>query len=105
MARERILVVDTDLDHLSRLYLALLHRKYRTEACNNPEEIQDRTKRFKPSLIILYDSEYEIIKDRLKIPAIVFGMEAPLKVNDGDTFLKKPIQIEQLLKKVEEILF
>jgi len=105
MAREKILVVDTDLDHLSRIYLALLHRNYKTEACNNPQEIKERMKRFKPSLIILHKKEYESIKDHLKIPAIVFGEEAEVKLNDGDSFFKKPVPLEQLTKKIEEIIF
>lgn len=104
MARERILVIDTDLDHLSRIYLALLHRNYKTEACNNPEEIKERIKRFKPSLVILPAKEYETIKESLKIPAIVFGSEA-VRLNDGDSFFKKPVHLEPLLKKIEEIVF
>lgn len=104
MARERILVIDTDIDHLSRIYLALLHRNYKTEACIHPGEIKERMKRFRPSLIILPTKEYEPIKEKLKIPAIVFG-NAEVKLNDGDSFFKKPVHLEQLLKRIEEIVF
>ena len=106
MARERILVVDTDLDHLSRMYLALLHKKYKTEACNQPEEIKDRLKRFKPSLLILSANTYDSIKESLKIPAIVFNdSSTTIKLNDGDSFFTKPVSLERLIKKIEEILF
>lgn len=105
MARERILVVDTDLDHLSRIYLSLIHRNYRTEASNRPEEIKERIKRFRPSLIILNNEEYDHIKESLKIPAIVVGdTRFSGTLNDGDSFFKKPVQLESMLRKVDEIL-
>lgn len=106
MARERILVVDTDLDNLSRIYLALIHRNFKVEASNKPDEIKDRIKRFKPSLIILNGKEYEVVKQKLKIPAIVLNDTITLiTLYDGDVFFEKPVQLEKLIKKVEEILF
>lgn len=106
MAREKILVVDQDLDSLSRMYLALIHRKFKTEACNNFEEIPARLKRFKPAAIILNGEDYNSISNKLRIPAIVLienGNKGPA-LNYGDLSLKKPVQIDELLKAVEKVV-
>jgi DNA-binding response OmpR family regulator len=104
MAREKILVVGHDLDNLSRIYLALIHRKFKTEACDKPEEIPERIKRFKPGVIVLDLEAYNPIREKLKIPAIVLTDEdVPLssKLNDGDIWLAKPVQVDTLIKAVE----
>ena len=49
----RILVVDSDLHTLSKIYLSLIHKNYRVEASDDAQEIIPRTERFKPRLIIL----------------------------------------------------
>lgn len=105
MAREKILIIDQDLDSLSRMYLALIHRKFKTEACNNAEEISARLKRFRPAAIVLNSTDYNPISNKLKIPAIVLvenGNTSPA-LNYGDQSLKKPVQIDELLKAVEKI--
>lgn len=104
MAREKILVVGQDLDSLSKMYLALIHRKYKTEACDKPEEIPDRIRRFKPVVIVVDFNEYEPIKEKLKIPAVVLLANADGRIaqlNDGDIPLTKPVQAEELIKAVE----
>jgi DNA-binding response OmpR family regulator len=106
MAREKILVVDDDLHHLSKIYLALIHRRFKAEACNNPEEIPARIKRFKPSVIILDSEQYYKINNKLRIPAIVMlarqAPEYPLAY--GDLSLKKPVTAEVLIKTVERLI-
>lgn len=107
MAREKILVVDPDLDSLSKIYLALIHRKFKVEACNNPEEFLDRMKRFKPSLVILNRTEYNIYSKKLKIPAIIASDRENgtiLQLNDGDISLKKPISVDDLVEAVEKLI-
>lgn len=106
MAKEKILVVDQDLDSLSRMYLALIHRKFKTEACNQPEEIAARIKRFKPAVIIISSEDYHTINPRLRIPAIVLlnKEEASVELNYGDLTLTKPVQIDELMKAVEEVV-
>ena len=69
--RTKVLVVDHDLDTLSKIYLTLVHRNYKAEASDKAEEISERLKRFKPSLLILGKVEYSQVRDTLKIPAIV----------------------------------
>jgi len=105
MAREKILVVDPDLNSLSRIYLALTHRKFKVEACNKPEEVVERLKRFKPSVIILGPTVYDVIREKLKIPAIVIAEKENMhNLNDGDLSLKKPVQIDELIKTVEKFI-
>jgi PleD family two-component response regulator len=107
MAREKILVVDHDLDNLSRIYLALLHRGFKVEACNQPEEIIDRLKRFKPAVIVVNSNDYKKIMERLKIPAVVLSEIqscSGVPVNDGDVLLKKPVHADALVKAVETLV-
>jgi hypothetical protein len=106
--RTKILVVDSDLDTLSRIYLALVHRNYKTEASDKDEEIPERIKRLKPALVILGKKEYFIYRDKLKTPCIVL-------VNNDETetfstpedviILKKPVQLEALYQKIEELVY
>ncbi|MGZ3880941.1 MAG: hypothetical protein ACXVBF_06370 [Flavisolibacter sp.] len=105
MAREKILVVDDDLHSLSKLYFALIHRKFKAEACNNPEEIAARLKRFKPAVIILHAEEYLKINRKLKIPAIVMfqGERFAGDLNYGDITLTGPVSAELLIKAVERL--
>jgi len=107
MAREKILVVDTDLDSLSRIYLALVHRRFKTEACNKPEEIPERIKRFKPAVIVIDVTQYGMLSQKLRIPAIVFSeqeVDFCTQLNYGDIHLKKPIHADQLIKAVERLV-
>ena len=49
----RILVVDSDLHTLSKIYLSLIHKNYKVEATDDAQEIIPRIDRFKPRMIIL----------------------------------------------------
>lgn len=107
MAREKILVVDPDLDSLSKFYLALIHRKFKVEACNDPVEFLGRMKRFKPSIVILNTTEYNIHSKKLKIPAIVSvekDSKSTFQLNDGDTALIKPVSVDELIEAVEKLI-
>jgi DNA-binding response OmpR family regulator len=107
MAREKILVVNHDLDFLSRIYLALIHRKFKVEACDNPEEITERLKRFKPSVIVLDLKEYNVVGQKLKIPAIIIVEKeetTSAHLNGWNTQLKKPVHVDELVKAVEKLV-
>jgi DNA-binding response OmpR family regulator len=43
--RTRILVVDSDLHALSKIYLSLIHKNYKVEASDDAQEIMARTER------------------------------------------------------------
>jgi len=66
MAKEKISVVDADLDTLSKIHLVLIDRRFKTEACNDAVDIRERLKKFKPAVIILSSKEYGIISQKLK---------------------------------------
>jgi hypothetical protein len=106
MAREKVLIVDQDLDTLSRIYLALVHRKFKAEACNNSQEIPERLKRFKPAVIILGPEDYTDIGRKLRIPAIVLldDGSAPPELNYGDIQLKKPVTADLVIKTLEKLI-
>jgi DNA-binding response OmpR family regulator len=107
MGREKILVVDPDLDSLSKIYLALIHRKFKVEACNNPQEFLDRVKRFKPSIVVLNSNEYSIHSKKLKPLAIVIADKEPeteIDLNDGDILLTRPVTADELIRAVEKLI-
>lgn len=104
--RTKVLVVDSDIDTLSRIYLALVHRNYKAEATDKVEETVERIKRLKPSVVIVGLKEYADLKDVLKTPAILLiehqhkGMELP-----GDVVaLEKPFTIEVLIRMIESLV-
>jgi DNA-binding response OmpR family regulator len=105
--RTKVLVVDNDLDTLSKIYLALVHRNYKTEASDKVAEIAERIKRFKPSLLILGRNEYLSINNTLKIPAIVVGEKQELEEMTSESevvFLPKPFSVEALVKAIQQLL-
>ena len=105
--RTKILVVDNDHATLSRIYLALVHRNYKVEASDNPQEITERIKRFRPALLIIGENEYASLNLKFKIPCILLVA----KVNrvptvDGEEIyqIENPVQIDALVKKIEEVV-
>jgi DNA-binding response OmpR family regulator len=104
--RTRVLVVDSDLDLLSRIYLALLHRNYKAEATDKSDEIAERMKRLKPSVIILGFKEYKLLKPLLKVPAILLTEEpeSTLALPDDVIAIQKPFQIDTLIRTIESLV-
>lgn len=105
--RTKILVVDNDLDTLSRIYLALVHKNYKVEASDKKEEIAERVKRLKPALLVLGRNEYLYFQDKLKTPCITLLdlSEIDLQVPDDVIILRKPVALDQLIQKIEEIVY
>ena len=106
--RTKILVVDSDLDTLSRVYLALVHRNYKAEASDKAEEIQERVKRLRPALLILGKKEYLFYFEKLKMPCIVlWDNEEPASIRFPDDvfMIKKPIQLESLIHMIQEVVY
>lgn len=107
MAKGKVLVSHHDIDVLSRIYLLLIHKKYKAEATDKPEEIEQRIKRFKPDVLIVSSNDYLLIKAKLKKPAIVIAENSQPRVelNYGDRILKQPFQTTTLIQAVEELVF
>lgn len=107
MAKTRILVAGSEMDTLSRIYLSLVHRNYKAEACNQPGEVQERVSRHKPAVIILDHETYLFNKAKLKIPVIVLleKDEAHTISQDGETIvMHKPLHMDQLIQEVEKLV-
>jgi DNA-binding response OmpR family regulator len=105
--RTKILIVDSDLHTLSRIYLALVHRNYKAEASNKWEEVPERIKRLKPEIIILGKKEYLSLKQSLRIPGIVLlneGDLVSLKVEEGFVVLKNPVHVDELIRAIEALI-
>ena len=105
--RKKILVVDSDLDLLSRIYLGLLHRNYKVEATDKVSEVEERMKRLKPSLLILGTQDYLADIGELKIPFIVLVGKDEKLVNHYRVELnlfEKPVSIEKLVRTIEELI-
>lgn len=64
--RAKVLVVDSDLHALSRIYLFLLHRDYKVEASDNADEIIPRVERFKPRLVIAHSRSKNLDNEIIK---------------------------------------
>ena len=105
--RKKILVVDSDLDLLSRIYLGLLHRNYKVEATDKVSEVEERIKRLKPSLLILGTQDYLADLIDLKIPFIVLLEKDEMPANQYKAELnlfEKPVSIEKLVRTIEELI-
>jgi DNA-binding response OmpR family regulator len=106
ITKTKILIVDPDIDSLSKIYLNLLHRNYKVEACNNGQEIAERLKRLKPSILIIHHELYWEVEKKLKIPAIVLmDDEKEIKIHEQEDLklLSKPVQTEQLIRAVQSL--
>jgi hypothetical protein len=72
------------------------------------QELKDRVKRLKPSVIILNKSDYINVMNDLKIPAVVLvnnqdrtGLPA-----DGELMiLEIPVQIDRLVEAIETLVY
>jgi len=105
--RTKILVVDSDLDSLSRIYLALVHRNYKAEASDQQQEISARIKRLKPAVVILGKNEFYSLQQDLKMPAIILMDKEEVTGFPGREDLvamEKHVQIERLIRTIETLV-
>jgi CheY-like chemotaxis protein len=112
LKRTRVLVVDSDLHNLSRIYLSLIHKGYKVEASEDGLEIIQRIERFKPSIMIIHEHTRNIT------PEIYSFMEQSrkqiilIKANDEPKpfssrrlqVVKMPEDISYFDRKIREIL-
>jgi DNA-binding response OmpR family regulator len=114
---KRIMIVETDREVLSVIYLALLQHDYILEATTNVHEAKLRLERFLPDLVLISSSlpEHHIselcasIKDAFEIPVILlsdpfsFKTLCPLTIK-ADGILEKPVNTDLLLMKTALLL-
>ena len=104
--RTKVLVVNSDLDTLSKIYLALIHRNYKVEATDKIEEIYERIKRLKPVVIVISFNDYKLLKTELKIPAIVLAdhQNPDILSSDEVVVLQKPYSFESLGQMIDTFI-
>ena len=107
LSKTKILVVDRDINSLSKIYLNLLHRNYKVEACNNGDEVSERLKKLKPSILIIHHEFYRLVEKKLKIPAIILTdkySDTNIREQEDLKILNKPVQTDQLLLAVKSLV-
>lgn len=111
MKHLRILVIDTDLFSLSKVYFGLIHDNYTAEACNHLPEVEERIKRFQPEVVIVGnagDAHLPSLCSRLKqlgVHLLLVGCPAESE-RAGlaiDGFLEKPVDIGLLRRKISTL--
>lgn len=122
MKQSRILVIDDSTTNIVLLEAILAEKGYTIETALNAKEAFSRIEKQVPDLILLdllmpkvsgFDFLEQLRKDEKtkKTPVIVISAittddENTRKINDLETvdFLRKPIDIQYLVTRVEEIL-
>jgi CheY-like chemotaxis protein len=112
LKRTRVLVVDSDLHNLSRIYLSLIHKGYKVEASEDGQEIIQRMERFKPSISIIHEhtrnitSEiYSFMEQNRKKIILIKEDEDPAPFRSRRLHVvKMPADINYFDKKIREIL-
>ena len=102
----KVLVVDSDLNALSRIYLALVHRNYNAEASDTVAETRERMQRLKPAVLIIGEAAYLQLNERFKIPVIVLmENESSELVDDAELrIVEKSIPLDMLIQLIEELV-
>lgn len=93
-----------DLHLLSRLYIALVQRGYRTEVTDAVEAASQRIKKWKPVLLITGSAEFHQMKQGLNLPVIVLSENDAdeWQSNDGVLVVNKNIPLGELMKQVKK---
>lgn len=110
--RAKILVVDSDLHALSRIYLSLIHKDYRVEATDDAAEIMQRAERFKPRLLILNMSAKNLTEEiyqqlgRKRLQVLLINetrLPVPLQSHRAEE-LPLPLDLNFVDEKIRELL-
>lgn len=104
--KTRILIVEPDIDLLSKIYLTLVHKNYRAEATTKPEELGTRIKKFKPSVVVIGYENYIAAKPKIKTPLVVIAEKGQLHAAPGDDIivLETPLQLDQLAPTIAKLV-
>ena len=111
--RIKVLIADSDLDALSKIYLSLIHKAYMVEATDNGDEITARIERFKPHIVILSTSTKNITDEvhkklkQKKLPVILLVDNLPItseSILRKIEIIKKPVDLNSIDSKIKEML-
>jgi hypothetical protein len=111
MKNLRILIIDTDMFSLSKLYFGLMLLDYTVEACNNPSEITERAERFQPNLVVLGSTDPVPLVSlchyfkQLGVHLILVGFppdQDPATL-PSDAVLEKPVSISLLHSQINTL--
>lgn len=108
MKNLRILIIDTDLFALSKIYFGLIHMEHVVEACNNLQEVEERVERFQPGLVILGNTgtgDLKALCHYLKVLGVhLLLLGAPTAVDlPVDGVLEKPVDLNELRREIREL--
>ena len=105
-AKTRILIVEPDIDLLSKIYLTLVHKNYRAEAITKAEELGDRIKKFKPAVVVIGYDNYAASKLKIRTPLVVMAARGQLYAAPGDDIivLETPLQLDKLAPTIEKLV-
>lgn len=105
----RILIIDTDLFSLSKIYFGLIHLEHAVEACNNLQEVDERVERFQPGVVILGHTGTGDLHDlcsHLKILGVhllLLGEQATPVALPVDGVLEKPVDVNLLRRAISDL--
>ena len=105
--RAKVLVICNDLEQLSKIYLALIHRNFKAEASDKWEEVPERIKRFKPAVLIIAYDLYVMVEAQLKMPAVVMTEKGSgLGSTPGSEvqYIEKPFNMDALVRLTERLV-
>jgi DNA-binding response OmpR family regulator len=116
--RKRVLIIDDDIDILTVLEILLTMEGFKIDTSCTSNALHERIDSFKPNLILLntsvgHEKGIDICKDIKKknhghnIKIILLSHDPEEKqpaLKHGDGFLKKPVEMKPLLKKISSLL-
>lgn len=115
--KPKILVVEDDMETLSKVYIELLYKDFRVEATNDNEELLSRFDRFRPDLLIIsrniqgFDPVKicEHIKNRHAVPVILLtehkdSHNTRLDGCEAEGIITRPVDLKEMLEKIHMLL-
>lgn len=107
MKNLRILIIDTDLFSLSKIYFGLIHLEHAVEACNNLQEVEERVERFQPGIVILGNTgpcDTEALSRYLKVLGVhLLFMGTSPEGADPDDVLERPVDVSLLRHRISAL--
>ena len=128
--KPKILIIEDDQDVIEAMRLALVSRQYQVDSAAEPEEGLSKARQWRPNLVILdvmfgrrqqargFEAAIEMRRDpqiaaipilmvtavNVKYPGFDFSPKTDGEYLPVDGFIEKPVQPQDLLQKVEELL-